>query len=92
MEYNLYSGNALDKLYLSPYCSAEVSGSALNLYQYLFDRNVSIDLKTGEAKKLCDSLAAGILLKDLTALLSRYFQQGEAEEYVYLMMQSGVLE
>ena len=90
--HNLYSNESLIKLYLSPYCSTEVTDNGLDIYQYLFDKNIVIILTNEDAEKLLYRLETGMLMTELIDFLAQYYQIDEAEEYVYFMMQNGVLE
>ena len=93
MSYNMYSGSNMDKLYISPYCAVEVAEDTLNIRQYLFNKHISVRINAVNARILLKKMDEGASREDLADVFTNCFQQaGKPMEFLYLLMQSGVLE
>lgn len=92
MMIRIYNENSIKLIYLSPYVNVEITENRLAIYQTVFSCRVFLECSERFSHGLIDMLYSGVSEQELKEYLSIIMPPEQAEEFLNLWIQTGVLE
>lgn len=88
----IYRKNNISLFFLSPYADVHISDEGVFFHQRIFDTYMRFDFEPRKSMCLMDKLTMGIDETELHLFLSEISGQDKSEEYINMLIRTGIIE